>query len=94
MADISHTSEPVLRKGDIERVTGDIKRKAVFTLKCPRMPDMIVMIVGNEDGIYVPDVPTMGSKPSLCFDAAQACVKEKPSACSFYVNAVTTAAGL
>jgi hypothetical protein len=94
MADISHTSEPVLRKGDIERVTGDIKRKAVFTLKCPAMAYVIGMIVGDDEGIHFPDVPAMGSEPSLCFDAAHACVKEQPSVCSFNINAVATAAGL
>jgi hypothetical protein len=94
MADISHTSKPVPRKGDIEGITGYIKRKAVFALKCPGMADMIGMIVGDDDGIHFPDVPAVGSEPSLCFDAAHACVKEQPGVSSFNINAVATAAGL
>jgi hypothetical protein len=76
MADIAHASKPVLRKGDIEGIAGYIKRKAVFTLKCTGMADMIGMIMGDDDSIHVPDIPAAGSEPSLCIDAAQARVKE------------------
>lgn len=75
-------------------LSGYMERYTELTLIDAGMPDMVTMIMGNDDSVNIADRTSPRSQLLFDLDAVYPCIKEEPQSTRFYINTVTVAAGL
>jgi hypothetical protein len=71
-----------------------VQRYPVFALVDAGAAKMIGMVVGDNQGIHLSDVPAQGGQPLFGLDAADAGVKKQPYPFGLHIDAVSITARL
>jgi len=91
---IVQPSQPVPLLGYIQRSRRYMDRQFVLSLINSGETDVVGMVMRYDYRIDVPDISSMVGKLAFSIRTAYACVKQKPYASRFDVNAVAVASRL
>lgn len=89
---ISQFTEWVPVEGSLICLLRNIERQTVFSLVDPCMPDMVPVVVGDYQGVDLPDIAAMGGKPCLSLFAVDTGIEKQPDAAGLNVDTVAVAA--
>ena len=78
----------------VEGGAGGVDRHAELTVEDAGGTDVIGVVVGDDEAVYISNVCLMGAESRFGLFAADAGVEQEPDAVGFNVDAVAVGAGL
>jgi hypothetical protein len=79
---------------DCQGLPGYVEGNPVLPLIDASMPDMITVVMGNDDSVDIADRTSPGCQLFFSLDAVYPCVNEESYSTRFHIDAVAVAAGL